>query len=105
MPKKDTLWEGSSLKQFESNFPDDVIAKFAMDLDAIAEGMQPYSKAKPLKGMEHGVMELIKNGKPAYRLVYKVINDKVHVLHAFSKTSNGTDSKHIDTIKARLKSL
>jgi phage-related protein len=104
MSKKETLWEGNTLKQFE-NFPYEVRVRFALDLDAISEGMEPYSKTKQMQGLEHGVIELIKNGKPAYRLVYKICTDKIHVLHAFSKTSNGTDSKHIDTIKARLKSL
>ncbi|TOA30552.1 hypothetical protein CGK28_24830, partial [Vibrio parahaemolyticus] len=52
-----------------------------------------------------GVLELKKNGKPAYRLVYVIKKDVIHVLHSFSKTSSGTDKKHEETIKLRYKAL
>lgn len=104
MSKKETIWEGNTLKLFQEKLPDDVKVKFALDLDAVSEGAEPYSRYKIMKGIEQ-VIELIKNGKPAYRLVYTIRENKVHVLNVFSKTSTGTDKKHIDTIKSRLKSL
>lgn len=105
MSNKETVWEGNSLKLFEEKLSDDVKIKFSFDLDSISHGEEPYSKVKFMQGLGQGVMELIKNGKPAYRLVYTIRANKVHVLHVFSKTSTGTDSKHIETIKSRLKSL
>jgi len=50
-------------------------------------------------------MEFVQNGKPAYRCVYVVLDDVIHVLHAFVKTSDGTDSKHENTIKERYKNI
>lgn len=55
-----------------------------------------------MNGLGKGVFELKKNGKPAYRLVYVIRGDIIHVVHVFSKTSNGTDKKEEDTIKQRV---
>lgn len=95
---------GNSEKALKS-FPIDVLEKFIQDLVNLSHGEPPLSKVKAMKGLGNGVCELIKNGKPAYRCVYVVKGDVIHILHAFSKTSDGTDKKHEDVIKLRFKAL
>lgn len=104
MTEKKVCFEGNSDKKLE-NFPRDVREKFVLDLEALKYGLQPLSKVKSMNGLGKGVCELIKNGKPAYRLVYVIKNDVIHVLHVFSKTSDGTDKKHETTIKTRFNQL
>lgn len=87
------------------DLPEKVRERFALSLFYILNNAEPALRAKAMKGLGHGVLELVKNGKPAYRCAYVVRNDGIHVLHVFTKTSNGTDKKHEDTIKNRYKSL
>lgn len=82
-----------------------MLEKFVQDLEFMKVGMQPLSTVSSMNGLGSGVCELKKNGKPAYRLVYVIKGNVIHVLHAFSKTSSGTDKKHEDTIKLRYKNL
>ncbi|MCU8168298.1 type II toxin-antitoxin system RelE/ParE family toxin [Vibrio vulnificus] len=98
---KEVVFEGDSYKKLE-NFPQPVREKFVQDLEMMKYGMQPLSTSKPMNGLGKGVFELKKNGKPAYRLVYVIRGDIIHVVHVFSKTSNGTDKKEEDTIKQRV---
>lgn len=95
---------GSSEKDL-ANFPAKEKEKFTQELDMISDGLEQYVKSKSLNGLGNGVRELRRNGRPAYRLVYVIRGDVIHVLHAFSKTSNGTDKKHETTIKARYSNL
>jgi len=54
----------------------------------------------------HGVIELIENGSPAFRCVYCAKHgDKVYVLHAFTKTTNGVDKAAMETVKERYKAM
>lgn len=102
---REISYEGSSEKDLE-NFPTKEIEKFVHDLDMLRDGLEAYlTNSKPMKGLGQGVRELKKNGRPAYRVVYVIRGNVVHVLHAFSKTSSGTDKKHEDTIKLRFKNL
>ncbi|MEL8541676.1 type II toxin-antitoxin system RelE/ParE family toxin [Escherichia coli] len=50
-------------------------------------------------------MEWTKNGKPAYRLVYVVGKEQIFILHAFSKTSDGTPKSEEETNKERYKQI
>ena len=104
MKEKKVEFVGSSFKDLEA-FPDDIKEQFVLSLSFLQYGMEPLLKTKPMKGLGKGVIELKKNGKPAYRCVYTIKDDVVYVLHAFSKTSDGTDSKHEKTVKLRYKSL
>ena len=64
--------------------------------------------AKPMKGIESGVFELVDNyGTDTYRVVYSVkIGQSMYVLHCFQKKSKRgirTPKKDIDLIKRRLR--
>lgn len=100
MSVKEVIFEGDSEKKLK-NFPVDVLEKFVQDLEMMRYGMSPLSRTKPMNGLGKGVLELVKNGRPAYRLIYVISSNVIHVLHAFSKTSDGTDKKHEVTIKQR----
>lgn len=104
MNPKPVKYLGDSEKALKGFIPKE-LEKFALSLYYIACGVDPILKAKAMKGLGQGVLELIKNGKPAYRCVYVVRDDAIYVLHAFSKTSGGTDKKHEDTIKERYKQI
>ncbi len=104
MTEKLVCFEGDSEKRL-MNFPSNVLEKFMHDLELMKYGMQPLSNVSSLNGLGQGILELKKNGKPAYRLVYVIKKDVIHVLHSFSKTSSGTDKKHEETIKLRYKAL
>lgn len=101
---KEVCWHGQTDKEL-SAFPNSVLENFAQDLEMLRWGLDPLSRFKPMNGLGQGVMELIKNGRPAYRLVYAIKGNQIHVLHVFSKTSDGTDSKHQKRIKERYKSI
>ncbi|WP_458047687.1 type II toxin-antitoxin system RelE/ParE family toxin [Providencia stuartii] len=95
---------GDAEKELDK-FPHQVKEKFVQDLMMMSYGMDPLSSVKSLSLGCKGVCELRKNGRPAYRLVFVIIDDVIHVLHVFSKTSSGTDKKHEDTIKLRFKKI
>lgn len=100
MVVKKVIFCGNAEKELLA-LPKAILEKFALDLEFIANGMEPLSRVSPLNGLGKGVLELKKNGKPAYRCVYVVDDDAIHVLHAFLKTSDGLDKKHETTIKSR----
>lgn len=102
--KKEAVFHGNTDEEL-IGYPLAVKERFVQDLEQILYGRPPNSRSKSMKGLGSGVRELIKNGHPAYRLVYVVKGDYVHILHVFSKTSSGTDSKHEKVIKARYKSI
>ena len=104
MTKKDVVFHGNSEKQLHK-FPQTKLEKIVYSLVQLQHGMNASLKTKPLHGLGDGVMEFVQNGKPAYRCVYVVLDDVIHVLHAFVKTSDGTDSKHENTIKERYKNI
>lgn len=91
--------------EFKENLSRQAQEKFATDLDMMMNGLKPLSDSKPMNGLGKGVLELKKNGRPAYRCVYVIKNGNIYVLHAFSKTSNGTSKSHETTIKTRYKSI
>lgn len=104
MTQKTIKYHGDSEKQLKS-FPQKDLERFALSLFYIQNGFEPVLRAKAMKGLGKGVLELTKNGRPAYRCVYVVCDDAIHVLHAFSKTSDGTDKRHEETIKERYKQI
>lgn len=104
MMEKLVSFEGDSHKRL-SNLPREVLEKFVQDLESMKVGEPPLSKLSSMNGLGAGVCELKKNGLPAYRLIYAIKGNVIHVLHVFSKTSNGTDKKHENTIKLRYKNI
>jgi len=95
---------GDSEKELDK-FPHQVKERFVQDLMMMVYGMEPLSSVKALNLGCKGVCSLRKNGRPAYRLVFVIIDDVIHVIHAYSKTSSGMDKKHEDTIKLRFKKI
>ena len=91
--------------EFKEDLSRQAQEKFATDLEMMMNGLKPLSDSKPMNGLGKGVFELKKNGRPAYRCVYVVRNGTIYVLHAFSKTSNGTQKSNETTIKSRYKSI
>tara|TARA_Y100000310_G_C20676401_1_gene813326 strand:+ start:2596 stop:2925 length:330 start_codon:yes stop_codon:yes gene_type:complete len=93
-------------KEFDQ-LPDKVKKRFAASIDAIRKGLDPYLALSPLtKSVGKGVYELKINGKPAYRCVYIAKKeDAIHLLHFFTKTTNGVDTKAMKTAQKRLKDI
>jgi phage-related protein len=95
-----------SLKEFKA-LPDHIQKRFALDLNAVCQDRQPFSKFKHISdSVGIGAIELIENGRPAYRTIYVAkYNDTVYILHSFTKTTNGVDRKAMATAKKRYKAM
>lgn len=95
-----------SLKEFKA-LPEHIQRRFALDLNAICQGKEPFSKFKHLTdSVGVGAIELIENGRPAYRTIYVAkFEDTVYILHSFTKTTNGVDRKAMDTANKRYKTM
>ena len=95
-----------SLKEFKA-LPDHIQKRFALDLNAVCQGKEPFSKFKYIaESVGIGAIELIENGRPAYRTIYVTkFAETVYVLHSFTKTTNGIDRKAMATSKKRYKDM
>jgi phage-related protein len=93
-----------SLKEFKA-LPDAVRDQFSLDLQAIQQNKMPFSEFKHLKdSVGVGAIELIENGRPAYRTIYVAkYAETVFILHSFTKTTNGVDKQAMKTAKSRYK--
>ncbi len=101
--KKQIKFSNAQSKKAFEKLPKSVLILFAGELeDTIAYGNDPSILFSPLFDK---VIELKKNGSPAYRCAYKVLEDCIVVLHSFKKTSEGPDKKNMNTVKERLNSL
>ena len=103
---KPLIWVGDSLKTLQG-FPEDVKDEVGFALFQ-AQTSKMYFKAKPLKGLGAGVLEIVSDHRgDTFRAVYTVrMADRVYVLHAFqkkSKTGIATPKAEFDLIKQRLK--
>lgn len=82
---------------------------FAKALQDVLEGRTPAMDFKHLKDLGKnvkGVVELIINGSPAYRVIYVAkFNNTLYLLHAFTKTTNGVDKKAMDVVVKRYKEI
>jgi len=95
-----------ALKEFKA-LPSNIQKRFASDLNAICQNKAPFSKIKHLNdSVGIGAIELIENGRPAYRTIYVAkFKDAVYILHSFTKTANGVDRKAMATAKRRYKAM
>ena len=95
-----------ALKEFKA-LPSHVQKRFSLDLNAVKKGKEPFSKFKHItESVGVGAIELIENGRPAYRTVYVAKYDNaVYVLHSFTKTTNGVDKQAMKTAKERYKKM
>jgi phage-related protein len=106
MPRKTIRYVNNSARKAVQKLPENIATDFLSDLNFVAAGKDPRSPFKHLPELGAGVIELIENGSPAYRVVYCAkFLDTVFVLHAFTKTTNGVDKKAMDTVKDRYKEM
>lgn len=88
------------------DLPDKIQDEFGKDLRRIQIGEKPKLATIYLDSIGQGVIELKKNGSPAFRCVYVAkYLDTVVVLHSFTKTTNGVDKKAMQVAQQRLKEL
>jgi phage-related protein len=106
MPRKLIKYVNNSAKRAVKDLPINIATDFLNDLNFVAAGKNPRSAFKPLQSIGPGVIELIENGSPAYRLMYCAKHlDPVYVLHAFTKTTNGVDRAAMATVEKRYKEM
>lgn len=101
-------WIKAARRAFEE-FPAETQIEAQIALGIAAEGRKA-DNAKPLKGMDGGVFEIVLRRRgDAFRVVYAVqIGADLWVIHAFqkkSKTGIKTPQVEIDLIRDRLKRL
>jgi phage-related protein len=106
MATKSIVYVNSAAKRAVRDLPADIATDFLNDLTFVAAGKDPRSDFKPLPSVGPGVIELIENGSPAFRLMYcaKYL-DTVYILHAFTKTTNGVDRAAMATVEKRYKEM
>jgi phage-related protein len=97
----------AALRAFKE-LPKDVQEDFATSLQEVLEGRDPKLNFKHLnlgKGVK-GVIELIINGSPAFRVAYVTkFNNTLYILHAFTKTAQGVDEKAMKLVAKRYKEI
>ena len=88
------------------DLPDKIQHEFGKNLYLVQSDKTPVLSVIHLDSIGQGVIELRKNGRPAFRCVYvaKYLNT-VFVLHSFSKTTNGVDRQAMKTAEQRFKEL
>ncbi len=88
------------------DLPEKIQDEFGKDLRRIQYGEEPNLSIIHLDSVGAGVIELRKNGSPAFRCVYVAkYEDTVVVLNAFAKTTNGVDRQALKVAEQRLKEL
>jgi phage-related protein len=99
-------WVGDSRERLQE-FPAQVRKDIGHALYLVQTGQTPPS-AKPLRGMESGVFEIVDDyDTDTYRAVYTVkVGRSLYILHAFMKKSKRgirTPKREIDLIRRRLR--
>jgi phage-related protein len=86
--------------------PDKIQDEFGKDLRLLQFNEPPKLPITHLDSIGHGVIELKKNGSPAYRCIYVAkYLDTLFVLHSFVKTTNGVDRQAMKVAEQRHKEL
>lgn len=103
---RNVRWVGDAKERLQT-FPEPVRKDIGHALYRVQIGETPPS-AKPMRGIESGVFEIIDNyNTDTYRAVYAVnIGQSMYVLHCSQKKSKRgirTPKKDIDLIKRRLR--
>jgi len=103
--KKFAFVSDAAEKEYK-NLPDKIQDEFGKDLRRLQMGAEPRLSINHLESVGQGVIELRKNGSPAFRCVYVAkYLDTVFVLHSFIKTTNGVDRQAMKVIEQRYKDL
>ncbi len=101
---KPLLFVGRSREELR-NFPANARREAGHDLDRLQRGMNPRDW-KPFKTVGSGVCEIHVRDKGAYRVIYIAsLPDAVYALHAFHKTTQKTESLHIELAAKRFREL
>jgi len=103
--KKFAFVSDAAEKEYK-NLPDKIQDEFGKDLRRIQMGEEPRLSMTHLDSIGQGVIELKKNGSPAFRCVYvaKYLNT-VFVLYSFIKTTNNVDRQAMKVAEQRYKEL
>jgi phage-related protein len=100
----DVVFEGDSRAVIKS-FPEDVREDLGADLWRVQNGEKPLD-SRPMAPAFPGVFELRDQDKAAwYRVLYVKLGGVVYVLHCFTKKTNETSQKDINTARGRLSAL
>ncbi len=96
-------WEGDS-REVLRGFPEEVRSELGLDLQLLQWGEQP-SSYRPMQSIGQGVYELRQQDERSwYRVLYlSRINDVIHVLHCFEKSSAKTPESDKAVAISRLK--
>ncbi|MEQ1531689.1 MAG: type II toxin-antitoxin system RelE/ParE family toxin [Methylococcales bacterium] len=88
------------------DLPDKIQDAFGKDLRRIQFDEEPKLPTTYLDSIGAGVIELRKNGSPAFRCIYVAkYENLVVVLHSFSKTTNAIDRQAMKVAEQRFKEL
>ena len=100
----DVVFEGDSRAVIKS-FPEDVREDLGADLWRVQNGEKPLDSG-PMAPVLPGVFELRDQDKAGwYRVLYVKLEGVVYVLHCFTKKTNETPQKDINTARGRLSAL
>lgn len=96
-------WLGGSTADVRA-FPDDARIEAGWQLELVQRGDDP-DDWKPMQTVGPGVREIrIREASGAFRVIYlATLEDRVLVLHAFQKKTQGTSKKDLDLATQRLK--
>lgn len=95
-----------ALKEMTRDTPDIHRESFLASLEFLCNGFDPLLTFTHLTDVGSGVIELKRNGSPAYRCVYySKLPGHIVVLHVTVKTTNGSDAQLKRTAKKRLKDV
>jgi len=95
-----------SFEEMQEGTPDSHREAFLASLEFQCNGLDPLLKITHLTDVGSGVIELKRNGRPAYRCVYySKLPGHIVVLHVTEKTTNGSDAQLKRTAKKRLKDV
>ena len=100
----DVVFEGDSRAVIKS-FPDDVREDIGADLWRVQNGERPLDSGSMAPALP-GVFELRDQDRDFwYRVLYVRLEGVVYVLHCFTKKTNETPQKDINTARGRLSPL
>jgi phage-related protein len=97
------VWEGDSLEVMRT-FPDEVRETFGGALRAMQQGDRPTCEARPMQSVGRGIFELkTQDRRTWYRALYlSRIDDMIHILHCFEKSSRKTPKNDLALAARRL---
>jgi phage-related protein len=101
---KQIVFHGTSRKEIKK-FPDVVKMEAGHQLMRVQHGLDP-SDWKPMSSIGQGVREIRIRHEGQYRIIYVArFKDAVHVLHAFQKKTQKTQTHDIEIARRRYKEI